>query len=117
MVPPVGAAGLRGPSTRKPAEFKHPPMERFPTQIATIALSLVTAAQTPAPGQQSSAPTRSWQKSFEESKLGCVEEGQASTGVAGMGRNTQSEQRRRDEGDSEGLFITVTRATVTWLQH
>lgn len=103
-VPPYGAAVLRGPSTRKPAWVKPPPVEWFPTQVSTVAPSLVTAAQTPAPGQQSSAPTRSWQKSFEESKLGYAEEGQALSGVAGTERDTQSEQRKQAHGDSEGAF-------------
>lgn len=32
-----------------------------------------------------------------------------------MERYTQSEQRRQNLGDSQGLLITVTRVTVLWL--
>ncbi|CAN0515600.1 unnamed protein product [Rangifer tarandus platyrhynchus] len=64
MVPPCAAAVPRGPSIRKAAGGQAPSHGMDPHPGLCHSPTLVTAAKSPAPGQQ-------WQKSSEESERGC----------------------------------------------
>lgn len=101
MVPPYGAAVLRGPSTRKPARFEPPRMEWFPTLYHSTVPG--DSCSGPCPRAAKLCPNKVVAKSSEESERGYAEEGQALSGVSGVERYTRSEQRRQNNVTRRGF--------------